>query len=321
MNPPSPPSAVGPLLRTLLALDRTLPPSDRKLLEALLLHAGPLSARELSRVTGTNLQALYGALDRLEQRGFVARERAGSSTVFRCGHPSVILNSLVEPGKRAAAMAGELEGPLRQLYERSEATPSAPSDESATTTASPTAASSWLVKLIGASVGEIWFLGNESPWFGTAPTLEGEIGKRRQAPGAPRIRMLVPPPERDDPRRPHHARLQRAGVDVRYTGRFGAPTVIIDRRWLLVRSSASGGAQKGAPVYLRVDSPELCKDLVTTGEDVWARSGPAPTEALSEAVSPPPGKERARIPIGRSGGLSADPPSVRASVPRRPSTP
>ncbi|HEV8049558.1 MAG TPA: hypothetical protein VGP88_03090, partial [Thermoplasmata archaeon] len=77
MDAPADRTAAAPGLRALLDLDRTLSPSDRKVLELLLLRGAPQSARELSRGTATNLQALYGALDRLEGRGFVARDRSG----------------------------------------------------------------------------------------------------------------------------------------------------------------------------------------------------------------------------------------------------
>jgi sugar-specific transcriptional regulator TrmB len=283
MNPPSAPVAVGPTLRTLLDLDRTLTPSDRKLLEVLLLRPGASSARELSRRTSTNLQALYGALDRLERRGFVVRDRRGAATWFRCSHPSVILHSLVEPGRRAAALASELEQPLGQLYAADGADDRDSDAELATTTSSSTAASSWLIDLVGRAVGEIWFLGNESLWFAPAPALEREIARRRDSADSVRVRMLVPPPEADDARVPHHARLERAGVAVRYSDRFAAPTVIVDRRWLLLRSGRSGGARKGAPVYVRIDSPDLCRDLLTAGEDAWSRSGGIPSGGAPRA--------------------------------------
>ncbi len=215
MDPPHSASAPATSLRNLLELDRTLSPSDRKVLEVLLLRGSHLSARELSRGTGTNLQALYGALDRLEARGFVARERNGGSTQFRSAHPSVILHSLLEPGKRAAALAGEVEADLRRIYEGGDGAAAEPSERHATTTASPTAASSWLLDLIGGAVGEVWFLGDESPWFLPGASLEGEIASRGRLRKGVQVRMLVPPPTGGAPERPHLDRLERAGVDVR----------------------------------------------------------------------------------------------------------
>ncbi|MFI5414722.1 MAG: hypothetical protein ACHQ16_03530, partial [Candidatus Lutacidiplasmatales archaeon] len=245
MNPPLGPVGIGTSVRTLLELDRSLSPSDRKLLEVLLLRPGPTSARELSRRAGTNLQALYGALDRMEARGFVVRQRAGASTSFRCSHPSVILHALVEPGRRAAAHASELEQPLARLYASGGSEESIAAPQPATTTSSAAAAASWLLDLGGGAVRGLWFGGPEPSWFDPAPALEGEIAKRQGAPHGVDVRLLVPPPEPDGERAPQHQRLQRAGAAVRYSARFAAPTVIVDRRWLMLRSGTSGGARTG----------------------------------------------------------------------------
>ncbi|MCI4370264.1 MAG: hypothetical protein L3J81_02915 [Thermoplasmata archaeon] len=298
MDPPHSASAPATSLRNLLELDRTLSPSDRKVLEVLLLRGSHLSARELSRGTGTNLQALYGALDRLEARGFVARERNGGSTQFRSAHPSVILHSLLEPGKRAAALAGEVEADLRRIYEGGDGAAAEPSERHATTTASPTAASSWLLDLIGGAVGEVWFLGDESPWFLPGASLEGEIASRGRLRKGVQVRMLVPPPTGGAPERPHLDRLERAGVDVRYSRQFIAPAVIVDRRWLLLRSGTSAGTGKGRPVYLRLDSPDLCRDLLSAGQDAWSRSGATGPRGLpgDKGGSPSPGTRAPAVP-------------------------
>ncbi|MCI4327583.1 MAG: hypothetical protein L3K16_08150 [Thermoplasmata archaeon] len=272
MAPVPPPPDAGSSLRNLLELDRSLSPSDRKILEVLLLRGSELSARDLSRATGTNLQALYGALDRLELRGFVTRDRRGGSTQFRSAHPSVILHSLLEPGKRAAALAGHLESDLRRIYEGGDPDGADPRERHATSTASLTAASSWLHDLIGRAVGEVWFLGDESPWFVPGASLEGEIAARGGFENGVQVRMLVPPPSAMDPDRAHLDRLGRAGVDVRYSRQFNAATVIVDRRWLLLRSGTSEAGGRGRPVYLRLDSPDLCRDLLSVGQDVWSRS-------------------------------------------------
>ncbi|MCI4321218.1 MAG: MarR family transcriptional regulator [Thermoplasmata archaeon] len=302
MNPPIGPVGIAASVRLLLELDRSLSPSDRKLLEVLMLRPGPTSARELSRRAGTNLQALYGALDRMEARGFVVRQRAGSSTSFRSSHPSVILHALVEPGRKAAALAGELEQPLARLYASGGLEESIAAPQPASTTSSPAAAASWLMDLVGGAVREIWFLGNETPWFDPAPALEGEIAKRQGAPHAVNVRLLVPPPEPDGDRAPQHARLERAGATVRYSAQFAAPTVIVDRRWLMLRSGTSGGARTGSPVYVRIDSPDLCRDLLNAGEAAWEQSknggSPAglslraPETARRRRAAPPPAPDR-----------------------------
>ncbi|HKV89758.1 MAG TPA: hypothetical protein VJQ43_01000 [Thermoplasmata archaeon] len=299
MNPTVSVPSVGPGVRSLLELDRTLSPSDRKLLEVLLLRPGPTSARELSRRAGTNLQALYGALDRLEQRGFVVRDRHGAATTFRSTHPSVILHSLVEPGRKAAELAAELERPLGRLYESGGPEPETESPQPAASTASPAAASSWLIDLVGRATGDIWFLGNEAPWFAPAPSLEREIARRRELPHAVQVRMLVPPPQLDDPRSTHHERLQAAGVEVRYSVRFAAPAVIVDRRWLMLRTGSAGPGRRSGASYIRLESPELCQDLLGAGEDAWSRSAARATPHSGAGASAERGRVRLR-PIAAS---------------------
>jgi len=289
MDLPDDRTSAAPGLRTLLDLDRTLSPSDRKVLECLLLRGRAQSARELSRGTGTNLQALYGALDRLERRGFVARDRTGGTTRFRSAHPSVILHTLLEPGKRAAALAADLEAPLRRIHETDGGPPAEEPSGPAASTASPTAATSWLLDLIGDAVGEVWFLGDESAWFAPGASVDRELTERRRRSNAFHIRMLVPPTEGNDPRRAHHQRLTEAGVDVRYSSRFQAPTVIVDSRWLLVRNGSSAGNGGRPSVYLRLDSPELSRDLVSAGHDVWSRSDGSGPVRSSVAGDPRPG--------------------------------
>ena len=256
---------------------------------------GPPSPRlaperpELSRGTGTNLQALYGALDRLD-RGFVARERNGGSTRFRSAHPSVILHSLLEPGKRAAALAGEVEADLRRIYEGGDGAAAEPSERHATTTASPTAASSWLLDLIGGAVGEVWFLGDESPWF-----LPGRAWRGRSLPAAAsgracRSRMLVPPPTGEPPSAPTSTGWSGPVSTSGSSRQFIAPAVIVDRRWLLLRSGTSAGTGKGRPVYLRLDSPDLCRDLLSAGQDPGpgrGRPGPAAYPETREGARRP----------------------------------
>jgi predicted transcriptional regulator len=312
MDPPPFASDAGASLRSLLELDRTLSPSDRKVLEVLLLRGSHLSARELSRGTGTNLQALYGALDRLESRGFVSRERNGGSTKFRSVHPSVILHSLLEPGKRAAALAGQVEADLRRIYEGGDDGGSDRSGRHATSTASPTAASSWLLDLIGGAVGEVWFLGDESPWFVPGANLEGEIASRGRLRRGVEVRMLVPPPSGGGKERPHLDRLERAGVDVRFSRQFVAPSVIVDRRWLLLRTSTSGGAGGRGPMYLRLDSPDLCRDLLTAGQEAWTRSGASDSKRrpVGAGVGPAPGTVGAPG-IGALPTSAARPPAAR----------
>jgi DNA-binding MarR family transcriptional regulator len=264
---PEPPINLKELLKDLLAQDLTLSPTDRRVLEILLLHPSPTTARSLSQSAGTNLQALYGSLDRLSARGLVDAVPASSPARFQVAHPSVTLRSLLEPGRRAAQIAAAIEGPLRERFEEQAPVPEGAREEPrARSTPSRTAASSWLIGRIGSTSGEVWFLGDESPWFATGSPLESEI-ERRTALALLRVRMLVRPLTRGDPRSSLHARMRRFGVGVRYSNRFTAPTAIVHRRWLITVGSEPA---RGPPVYVELDAPELCKDLLAVGEEVWA---------------------------------------------------
>ncbi|HEV8049551.1 MAG TPA: hypothetical protein VGP88_03055, partial [Thermoplasmata archaeon] len=210
----------------------------------------------------------------------------------RSAHPSVVLHTLLEPGKRAAALAADLEAPLRRIHESDGGPPTAEPSGPAASTASTTAATSWLVDLIGDAVGQVWFLGDESAWFAPGASVERELAERGRRSSRIQIRMLVPPADLDGSRRAHHERLAEVGVDVRYSTRFHAPTVIVDSRWLLVRNGAAPAGTGKTPTYLRLDSPGLSRDLLSAGEDAWSRSGavpsggPGPTADAPRAVHP-----------------------------------
>jgi hypothetical protein len=259
---------VGQQLRQLLELDRSLSPTERKVLEVLLLRPPATTARDLSRATATNLQALYTALDRLAERGLVTSEKSGASTRFRVAHPSVVLHALVEPGVRAATLAQELEAPLRTFYERDDQDGFEEPGREARATRSMTAASSWLMDLVASAGSEIWFLGDEAPWFAASSALEGELAKRRGSSVPVQIRFLssAEPNGRGSARSDRHLRLQRAGAELRRSPRFRSPTVVIDQRWMIVESESAKG---GRTVYLRLEAPNLCRDLIAVAETAW----------------------------------------------------
>jgi DNA-binding MarR family transcriptional regulator len=285
----SAPSAtpIGRELRELLALDRSLSPTDRKVLELLLLHPPPVPVRELSRATGTNLQALYGSIDRLHRRGLIVALRNGPTRRFRVAHPSVVLRTLLEPGERATAIAGRIEGSLRLLYERDDREPVSDSSRHARATASATAATSWLMDLLGAPGAEVWFLGNEDPWFSAGSALESELEQRRRAPDGPTVRVLVRPATGAEARRVRHDRLRRSGTAVRYSNRIQGSTVVVDRHWLMHLNPTPG---TGRPVYLQLEAPELCRDLLVLAEEIWN------TDQKSDP--PAPGNPSALPPLG-----------------------
>jgi hypothetical protein len=275
---------VGRLVRDLLAQDRSLSPTERKVLEVLLLHPPPTTARDLSRATGTNLQALYGALERLTSRGLAVAERTGTTARFRVAHPSVVLQALVEPGVRASELARQLEAPLRGLYEQDDLSGLEDVSTHARSTSSPTAAASWLMDLVGSASSEVWILGNDAPWFASGAALEAELQKSGDRSPGRQVRLLVPAPPPDEPPSDRHGRLKRSGVDVRYSGRFASPAVVVDRRWMMIQSGTEG---RPRPVYLRLEAPALCQDLVVAAEEAWrgAETGTPGVEAGSPGPS------------------------------------
>lgn len=296
MSEPLNPVPVGRLLRDLLEGDRTLSPTERKLLEVLLLHPPPATARDLSRATSTNLQALYGALDRLTNRGLVVAQRDGATTRFRVAHPSVVLHALVEPGVQAAERARLLEVPLKRLYERDELEPSEAADSSARSTTSATAAASWLLDLLASSRSEVWILGDDAVWFASGSAVEAELARRAAESTGGTVRMLVPPSEHAVVPNGRHARLARAGVAVRLSPRFSAPTVILDRKWVMIVNEAPPGPRAS---YLRLEAPAFCSDLVASAEEVWNAGVPlevglAARNSAAHGSSTPPSRPVSR---------------------------
>jgi hypothetical protein len=279
MKTPDVASTIAAPLRELLTLDRSLSPSERKLLESLLLEPGGATARELARRTGTNAQGLYVAIDRLIGRGLVVREPRGGVASFRSTHPSAVLRALLEPGRRAFVLADALEGPLSELHRARAPEPSGPPTGGvAATTSSTTAASGWLVELLGSAAGEVWFLGDESPWFPADRRIEKALTLRRDASPGLQVRMLVPPASANDERADRHQGLVAEGVALRYSARFTAPTVIVDRRWLVIGSSSTADARSGGRTFVKIDSPDLCRDLLRAGQDAWARANSPPID-------------------------------------------
>ncbi len=265
------PTEIQRPLRELLELDASLSSTDAKVLEHLLLDPRPTVAREISRATRTNLQGLYGSLDRLVARGLVARAEGPSSMTFRVANPRVVLHELLAPYSRARELADELEGPLRTLYEARPGTRPNSTGDSLTTSSTATA-SSWLLDRLSSGAKEVWIVGLETPWFGRSPALESELAARSNPESGGGVRLLVPPPDGDDPRAARHARLIRSGMEVRYSPRFSSPAVIIDRQWMLVRSRAASTRGGTDAAFLRLETPELCADIATAAEEEWART-------------------------------------------------
>ena len=258
-------------VRELLAINPQLSSSDRKILETLLLTRHPLTARELSRGTRSNLQALYGALDGLEARGLVVRERHATVMTFRIAHPSVVLDEILGPWKRGKELAVGIEGPLRDLYESPVAPPPSRSSSShAMATDSLTAASSWLIERLRSSEAEIWFFGTEEPWFQHSPRIESELATKKASCRDLKVRLLVRAPNGDERRRAHHSRLRTAGLDVRYSPRFEAPAVVVDRSSMFLRTTSRSPGS--GPVYVRLEAADLCGDWISAGEREWTRS-------------------------------------------------
>jgi hypothetical protein len=272
-------------LHELLELDPSLSSTDAKVLETLLLDPHTATAREISRATHTNLQSLYGALDRLVGRGLVAKTRGSAAMTFRAANPRVILNELLAPFERARELVAELEEPLRTLYESGEIGGAAHPPAESMSTGSRAAASSWLLDRLSGAAEEVWFLGSETLWFGQSPALESELEARLHNGRRLGVRLLVQAPGPDDPRLRHHVRLRRSGVEVRYSPRFSAPAVIVDRRWILLRSAAAVPTQRTPGSYYRLETPELCSDLADAAEEEWQRLAGARAPEERGAVS------------------------------------
>lgn len=281
----APATSVARPLRELLEGDRSLSATDARILERLLTEPRPTTARELGRAIHGNVQALYGSLDRLVERGLVQRVDAGSPARFRPAHPSVVLHELLAPWVRARELVEELEAPLQALYEAAAVTPGPASDGGSQATTSPATAATWLLDHLGPTHREVWVVGSELPWLGRIPALDARLGSRPPPSGLPEVRLLVEPPGDDVERRSHHARLLRAGVAVRYSSRFRSPAVIVDRRWMVLRSEGGSPARPGR--FVRLESPELCADLASLADDEWGRAAGAPDGSGRASLRPP----------------------------------
>jgi hypothetical protein len=152
------------------------------------------------------------------------------------------------------------------------------------TATSSRAVSGWLVDLLDEATGEVWFLGDESAWFPPGGSIERSLARRRERGPSLQVRMLVPPPAVADVRGARHDALISGGVAVRYTGRFAAPAVIVDRRWLLLRTGAIGAGRPSGPGYVKIDSPDLCRDLLRAGQDAWAHAASPPRRGPGSGV-------------------------------------
>jgi predicted transcriptional regulator len=265
---------LAPQVRELLALDRSLNPSDRKVLECLLLEPEPTTARELARRTRCSVQALYLALDRLENRGVVLRERRAAVTTFRAAHPSAVIHELLGSLRKAGDIAERIESSLRELHEeRVDRGPARP-PSGATVTTSLTSCLSSLLGHIHGVTSEVWVIGSEAPWLTHSPLFERELISKSAGRPAVRVRLLVrkPPPSSEEARRLRS--LKERGLEVRYSTRFATPAVVVDRRWLFLENAASDrGANRVS--YLQLESPGLCADLVASSEETWSRASGA----------------------------------------------
>lgn len=268
-------------LRELLALNRSLQPTDRRLLEALMLHPAAAPARQLARLARTNVQSVYVALDRLEARGLVLRERRSSGMVFRAAHPTAVIHELLADGRRATALAERVELPLRRLHESESERSSSPDDSRAFVTGSLTACLGTLLTQLRTVRSEVWLAGSESPWCSASTAVEQELAKLQQRLPPGSVRALVPPPVDDPARESDLTRLARVGVAIRYTRLFTTPMLVLDRRWMFFRASSEpNGATAPRNAYVRLDAPDLAVDLVAGFLDSWAK-GPEPPRSAA----------------------------------------
>lgn len=262
-------------LNELLSLDATLRPADRRVLESLLLTPRPATARELSRVAQTNPQSVYNVLDRLEERGLVIRSAGLRVRCFEAAHPSVLLQELVDPGRRLLDLASKVEEPLRRLYEARTVPPPLPRRASAGSSASLTANLSSLLDLIRTAREEIWVVGSEDPWVSRSRAIESELARRCRRADRISVRLLVRRPV-GSPSRTHALnRLRRAGAGIRFSEAFRTTMTVVDRRHVMLRSDADPDPVHPPTSYSRLDSPELAADMVRACEREWRRLDPA----------------------------------------------
>ena len=258
----------------LLAIDRTLHPSDRAVLSTLLVNPRPATARDLSRTTRTNLHALYTALDRLESRGLVVRHEGGRTRTYRVAHPSVVLQELSQPWKRAEDLATGLEEPLRTLYEMGEVRLTSSRTDRVGFTSSLPSCLSALVDRLRTATGDVWFLGSEQPWIGHSGAIESQLLLRRQGADPPRVRFLLRRADSTSARARQHQRFRRAGLEVRNSDLWSSSAVVIDRRWLFVEAAHEGKPGRTGTHYVWLEAPTLCQDIVRSSEAAWSQAAP-----------------------------------------------
>jgi len=280
-------------VRQLLALDRSLTPSDRKVLERLLLHPEPHSARELARSTGSNVQSLYVALDRLERRGLVLRDRLSSGMTFRAGHPSAVIHELMRDSRKASELAVKVEEPLRRMHEGENSGKVARLSERAFMTSSLTACLGAMLHQMRSVRSEVWIVGSESPWCSVSPAFEAELlGRGIHSPGAV-VRVLVRDARGDPDRLAVLQRLRAGGVPVRFSDLFSTPMVLLDQRWLFAQTGdRTDGATSPEPLFLQLDAPDLVADIAQSCANAWPKSPGTLVEGVSlgrrmEGFSPP----------------------------------
>lgn len=259
-------------VRELLALDLSLAPSDRRILERVLLEPTAVSARELARCTGANPQSLYVALDRLERRGLIVRERAGAGTRFRSGHPSAVLFELLRAARRAGELAERIEVPLRRIHESRTAPAETTEPDRAQVATSLTASIGAALQRAAAVRSEVWVIGDERPWVGSSSALEQMLlGRTAQGSGV-EARVLVRPANGDLRRHDHLVRLASDGVRVRTAALPGPPMLLLDRRWAFVRTATPGSARGAEHLYFHLDAPDLVEELVRGYASAWSRA-------------------------------------------------
>ncbi len=266
-------------LRRFLELDRSLTSSDRKVLEQLLLRPEPVSVRELARLTATNAQSLYVALERLERRGLILRERTTAGMTFRAGHPSAVLHELLGAWREAGELARGLEEPLRRLHEEREGLRGGSGEERTFVTGSLTACVGALLHRIRSVRSEIWVVGLETAWWNSSRAFERELVATVRQPSAPTVRLLIPGPRDDAARLPALQRLRAGAVGVRFSDLFSAPTVLFDRRTLFVRvGGPREPGERAETGYIRLEAPELGADLARSYAAAWPRATPLAAE-------------------------------------------
>jgi sugar-specific transcriptional regulator TrmB len=266
-------------VRQFLALDRSLTSSDRKVLEHLLLHPHAASVRELARATGSNVQSLYTALDRLEQRGLLLRERGAAGMTFRACHPSAVIHELLRDSRQAGELAVKVEEPLRRIHEGDAAEVASRAADRAFVTGSLTACLGSMLHQMRSVRNEVWIIGSESPWCSVSPALESELVGRGSAGSGAVVRVLVRDARGEPDRQAVLRRLRAAGVPVRYSELFSTPMVLLDQRWLFAQmGSGEPNSGTGETHFLRLDAPELVADLARSCAQAWSRGSPGSDE-------------------------------------------